>query len=118
MWFSTGGEKTKKILIFGIIAAIAFVAVGISAIATDGRIFIGDDEEADHIGDAVITTEEAVTIAEEHTGGTALSVELENENDYLVYGVIIETPDGKFDVKVDAGNGNVLKVESDSEDEE
>lgn len=106
--------KRKTITLFVALAVFSIAAVGVLA-GTDlaGRISIGEDDEADHSADAVITSDEAKAIAEEHTGGTAFSVELENEDGYLVYGVHIEDSDGKYDVKVDAGNGSVLKVDSD-----
>ena len=104
---------------FALVASFALIATGAIAFADDARIWIGDDEESDHYDEAVITEEEAVSIAEEHTGGTAFSVELENEDGYLVYGVHVEKDDGsKYDVKVDAGTGEVLKVDSDDDDDD
>jgi len=46
-----------------------------------------------------------------------LKAELENENGYLVYGVEIVKADKQIaDVKVDAGNGKILKVDVDQKD--
>jgi len=117
----TGGENTKqatrKSLLLALIASFALIATGTFAFADDARIFIGDDDEGDHTNEAAITEEEAMAIAEEHTGGTAFSVELENEDGYLVCGIHVEEDDGsKCDVKVDAGTGEVLKVKSDDDD--
>jgi uncharacterized membrane protein YkoI len=103
----------KKTAILAIIGIFALVISSAAVYANDGRIAIGDDDEADHTGDATITEEEAIATAEEHTGGTAVSVELENEDGYLVYGVHIEKDGKNYDVKVDAGTGEVLKVEDD-----
>ena len=51
--------------------------------------------------------------------GKGLKAELENENGYLVYGVEIAEADRQIaDVKVDAGNGKVLKIETDQKDNE
>ncbi|WP_316157394.1 PepSY domain-containing protein [Cupriavidus sp. BIC8F] len=53
--------------------------------------------------------------------GTAHRVALDNENGNLVYSVEVKTPAGELkDVKVDAGNGQVLHVDTggDEEDEE
>lgn len=45
--------------------------------------------------------------------GTAKSTRLENENGSVVYEVVVTGNDGKtYEVKVDAGNGNVLHRES------
>jgi uncharacterized membrane protein YkoI len=45
-----------------------------------------------------------------------IKVELENEDCNVVYGVEIKTANGESDVKVDAGDGRVLHVEKDGED--
>jgi uncharacterized membrane protein YkoI len=99
-------------------ALVAVGALGTFAIAGDElgiRINIGDADEGDHAGDATVTPDQAKAIAEDHTGGTAISVELNNEDGYLVYGVIIRDSNGTYDVKVDAGTGQVLKVEPDND---
>lgn len=50
--------------------------------------------------------------------GTVKNTELENENGFVVYGVEIAGNDGKtHDVKVDAGNAEVLHQEVDGADE-
>ena len=103
----------NKPIIFVFVGIVILLLSVITVYADEGRIHIGDDDEADHTEDAVITEDEAVAIAEEHTGGKAFSVELENEDGYLVYGVHVETDEHKYDVKVDAGTGDVLKVEDD-----
>lgn len=48
--------------------------------------------------------------------GTVNKVELDNENGNVIYSVEITNSKETFDVKVDAGNGKVLKVESGAED--
>ena len=103
-------------MIWILLGLVALLIVGTSAFvgaSLDSRIFIGDEDEAQHTGDAVITPEEAIAIAEDYLDGTAISVELENEDGYLVYGVHIVNENGKYDVKIDAGTGEVLKVDSD-----
>ena len=51
--------------------------------------------------------------------GTAAQPELENENGSVVYGVEVTKADGTVvDVKVDAGNGEVLAREADGPDGE
>ena len=55
---------------------------------------------------AKITAGQARQAAEAKVGGTASSVELGNENGTLVYEVKI----GKKEVKVDAGNGAILRI--------
>lgn len=65
------------------------------------------DESKALAGLAKITAQQAKQAAENKVRGTASSVELGNENGTLVYEVKI----GKQEVKVDAGNGSILKVE-------
>ena len=51
--------------------------------------------------------------------GTVLSAALENENGNVVYSVAIKTPANEIkDVKVDAGNGQVLHVDADDHGED
>jgi hypothetical protein len=63
-------------------------------------------------GLARITAEQAEAAALQQVRGTVTAVELENENGNLVYSVEIQTLAGEQDVKVDAGNGQVLFVEA------
>ncbi|MHA2273972.1 MAG: PepSY domain-containing protein [Candidatus Hodarchaeales archaeon] len=66
-----------------------------------------------------ISEDEAKRIAEEYLGGTAISVDLEREDDdffgggQLIYEVVVETADGLFEVEIDANTGEVLEVERD-----
>ncbi len=66
---------------------------------------------------ARITPEQASAAALAQVRGTVVKVELENENGNVVYGVVIKTADGESDVKVDAGDGRVLHVEKDGEND-
>ena len=66
---------------------------------------------------ARITPEQAQSAALAQVPGTVKKVELENEDGNVVYGVEIKTAKGESDVKVDAGDGRVLHVEQDGEDD-
>ena len=66
---------------------------------------------------ARITPEQASAAALAQVPGTVKKVELENEDGNVVYGVEIKTADGERDVKVDAGDGRVLHVEKDGEED-
>lgn len=66
-------------------------------------------EAEQYAGLAKITEAEAIKAAEAKVGGSATKAELGNENGSLIYEVHI----GNQEVKVDAGNGNVLAVEND-----
>ena len=65
---------------------------------------------------ARITPEQAQAAALAQVPGTVKKVELENEDGNVVYGVEIKTASGESDVKVDAGDGRVLHIEKDGED--
>jgi uncharacterized membrane protein YkoI len=83
--------------------------------AYEGSIKINSEEQS-LASLAKISLVDAVQAALAATPGQAIKAELENENDYLVYGVEIVGADGKItDVKVDAGNGKILASEIDSE---
>jgi uncharacterized membrane protein YkoI len=66
---------------------------------------------------ARITPEQARDAALAQVPGTVKKVELENEDGNVVYDVEIKTAKGESDVKVDAGDGRVLHVEQDGEDD-
>ena len=65
---------------------------------------------------ARITPEQASAAALAQVPGTVKKVELENEGGNVIYGVEIKTANGESDVKVDAGDGRVLHIEKDGED--
>jgi uncharacterized membrane protein YkoI len=66
---------------------------------------------------ARITPEQARDAALAQVPGKVNKVELENEDGNVVYGVEIKTAKGESDVKVDAGDGRVLHIEQDGEDD-
>ena len=67
---------------------------------------------------AKITPGQAKSAALAQVSGTVRTVELENEGGSLVYGVEIKTADGSVrEVKVDAGSGQILRAESDAEND-
>lgn len=62
---------------------------------------------------AVITADDAVAIAiAAYPGTAAIQVELDNENGAVVYSVEL---DNGLDIKVDAGNGGILRVSQDDD---
>ncbi len=62
---------------------------------------------------AKITKEEAIAAAMTYSTGTVIDAELDNEDGNLVYSIEMDYNQNVFDVKVDAGNGVVLKIETD-----
>ncbi len=65
---------------------------------------------------AKITAQQAKTVALKKVSGTVNKVELDNENGNVVYSVEVKNNKKSSDVKIDAGNGKVLKIESGTED--
>ncbi len=62
---------------------------------------------------AKITPGQAKSAALAKVNGTVIKVSLDNENGYLVYSVEVKATKGLMkDVKVDAGNGKVLHIDS------
>lgn len=76
----------------------------------------GDQSEANEqqqlIALAKITVDQAVTAARASVAGTVSSASIDNEDGNLVFSVLISTPAGLQDVKVDAGDGRVLFVDT------
>ena len=60
-----------------------------------------------------ISSQMAAQIALQHVSGQVVKVELDTENDVLVYEVYIRTPYGLYEVDVDVNTGAVLKIDSD-----
>ncbi len=87
-----------------------------SSITVDERQVAGSSEEAEAKALAPlakISESEAKAAAEAAAGGTASETELGNENGALVFEVQV----GDKEVKVDAGNGKVLRIEKDDGEE-
>jgi uncharacterized membrane protein YkoI len=113
----------KATIITGMVMA-GLIALGGTAISAQqanpaGSIQIKDEEEAGFAGMAKVSMDSAINAALKEVQGKVLRAELENENGYLVYGIeIAKTGHQIVDVKVDAGNGKILKVENDQKDKE
>ncbi|HZC35843.1 MAG TPA: PepSY domain-containing protein [Chthoniobacterales bacterium] len=68
---------------------------------------------------AKISIQQAINAAASKQAGTVHRVELQNEDGFLVYNVELVSADNKLhEVKVDAGNGNILRVDSNSSEQE
>ena len=113
--------KKTMILICGVVLAtlVAFGGAFAQKANHAGSIQIKSDNEAVQAEMAKISLDSAVSEALKAVPGKVLKAELENENGYLVWGVEIAKADHQIaDVKVDAGNGKVLKIEADQSNHE
>ena len=78
-----------------------------------------DDNIAELQAKAKLTVDEAQAIALKEVPGTVNESELEDEDGLVVYGFEIQTASGDVnDVKVNAINGDIVKVENDANDDE
>jgi len=67
---------------------------------------------------AKVSMQDAIASAVEKVPGKVVKTELDNENGYLVYSVEVAVKNGDIkDVKIDAGNGKVLFVNDDPDDD-
>ncbi len=104
------------------IALASIVQAGMSFAADNGKEVQNgsirvQQEEAAYPGLAQITLEQAKDVAMANVQGEVLKIELEEENGFLVYGIEVVAPDKTVtDVKIDAGNGDILLVEKDTPD--
>jgi uncharacterized membrane protein YkoI len=108
--------------VIGVVLAALLTIGGVALMSAQpanqkGSIQINNKDEAQFAGTAKISMDSAMNEALKQVPGKVLRVELENENGYLVYGVEIAKPDHQIvDVKVDAGNGKILKIDQDSKE--
>lgn len=58
-----------------------------------------------------INSETAIQIALQHVPGQVLKVELDYENGILVYEIYIRTPNGVYEVEIDANTGQLIEIE-------
>ncbi|UCH89355.1 MAG: PepSY domain-containing protein [Thermoplasmata archaeon] len=102
-------EKSTKIILIVII--VALISAGMGFFAYNNGVFAKDPK---------ISEDEAKTIAEEHTGGEAISVHVEKEGFTTVYEVVVVNATGEWEVEIDSQNGDILEIEENDgpEDEE
>ena len=77
------------------------------------------EQQATYSTLAKITLQQAMTIASNAQSGNASKAELQNEDGFLVYNVVVVSQDKKIhEIKVDAGNGSILRIDVDSANRE
>jgi len=147
MFMTDDSRFRRRIYVSAVAVGLALGSVGIAAAATGESaadtapedanevqepIYTGsiqapaEDEslsEADEAASlaplATISADEAATAASSAVEGDVGKVELDNENGVVVYSVEITDASGSgTDVKVDAGDGNILDQQADDGDEE
>ncbi|WP_088862966.1 PepSY domain-containing protein [Thermococcus celer] len=132
IWKFSIGLKTAAV-IAALIMAVSIGAFATAASNTTTSPVQGDYQSPNYIGSIKVTdrglneTQEAKTLqslagitpqqaksaALSKVKGSVIKVELDNENGYLVYSVEVKASNGIIkDVKVDAGDGKVLYIDS------
>jgi len=106
------------IILFAALMLFGGITVSAEQADQEGNIRMKSDE-AGLVEMAKISMDNAINAALKEVPGKVLRAELENENGYLVYGVeIVKTDNQIVDVKVDAGNGLILRTDKDKRDTE
>jgi uncharacterized membrane protein YkoI len=106
------------VILFAAIMSFGGITVSAQQANQKGSIWIKTDETG-FAELAKISMDSAISAALKEVPGRVLTADLENEDGYLVYGIeIIKTDNQVVDVKVDAGNGKVLKIDQDQTDKE
>ncbi|MHB8909071.1 MAG: PepSY domain-containing protein [Syntrophales bacterium] len=100
-----------------VVLAIGGLAISSQQAKLTGSITVKGNDEAGYAEMAKVSLDEAVHAALQSVPGKVLKVELEDEDGYLVYGVEIARADRQIaDVKIDAGNGKLMKIDQDRND--
>jgi len=106
------------IILFAALMLFGGITVSAEQADQEGSIRMKSDE-AGLVEMAKISMDNAINAALKEVPGKVLRAELENENGYLVYGVEIVKADQQIMVvKVDAGNGLILRTDKDKQDTE
>jgi uncharacterized membrane protein YkoI len=121
-------SDVNKVCLGAALGALIVVALPVIAKAEDpketpiqGTIRLPDqgNQKAALAAMAKIPIQQAINAAVSRQTGTVHRVELQNEDGFLVYNVELVSADNKpHEVKVDAGNGNILRVDSNSSERE
>jgi uncharacterized membrane protein YkoI len=101
----------KRKLLAGVAAAALAATAGVGAYGAQR----GDGNDALAIANAHVSLAQAVTAAEQHTGGTAARAEFEQSQGQWTFDVEVVRGQTVLEVKLDA-NGNVLSATEDPAD--
>ncbi|MDM5226780.1 PepSY domain-containing protein [Cytobacillus sp. NJ13] len=72
-----------------------------------------DQSEKEVNGENIISEQKAIEIAEKEVNGTLKEIEIDEDNEQILYEVELKTNKGEADVDIDAETGKILKVELD-----
>lgn len=103
--------KNPKLFSSILVAGACVLTSASFAQTQNGTIPTKGVNKKEYVNIAKITLQDAINAALEKTPGKAVEAELDSENGYLVYDVKIVTTDKKTEVRVDAGDKSILKVQ-------
>jgi len=84
-----------------------------------GSIRIKDDDDQTMARLSSISSSEAAAIAIQAFPGKVIETRLDNENGFLIWEVEVITPNGReSELKIDAGNGHLLAIETDEDEDD
>jgi uncharacterized membrane protein YkoI len=109
-------KKLAALALGGLLLTTSAAGIAAASGQLNGSIKITQDNEANYANLASVTIDQAVASALQAQPGKVIKAELENENGYLVWGVEVASNNQINEVKVDAKNAKILKIEKDQVD--
>jgi uncharacterized membrane protein YkoI len=109
-------KKLAALALGGLLLTTSAAGIAVESGQLNGSIKITQDNEANYPTLASVTIDQAVASALKAQPGKVIKAELENENGYLVWGVEVASNNQINEVKVDAQNAKILKIEKDKVD--
>jgi len=109
-------KKLAALALGGLLLTTSAAGIAVASGQLNGSIKITQDNEANYATLASVTIDQAVASALKTQPGKVIKAELENENGYLVWGVEVASNNQINEVKVDAQNAKILKIEKDKVD--
>ncbi|WP_291490636.1 PepSY domain-containing protein [Desulfurella sp.] len=109
-------KKLAALALGGLLLATSAAGIATASSQLNGSIKITQDNEANYANLASVNIDQAVASALKAQPGQVIKAGLENEDGYLVWGIEIASNNQIHEVKVDAKNAKILKIEKDQTD--
>ncbi|MGC8617048.1 Peptidase propeptide and YPEB domain-containing protein [Desulfurella multipotens] len=109
-------KKLAALALGGLLLSTSAAGIATASSQLNGSIKITQDNEANYANLASVNIDQAVASALKAQPGQVIKAGLENEDGYLVWGVEIASNNQIHEVKVDAKNAKILKIEKDQPD--
>ncbi len=109
-------KKLAALALGGFLLTTSAAGIATATQQINGSIKITQDNEANYANLASVSLDQAVASALKAQPGKVIKAGLENEDGFLVWGVEVASNNQIHEVKVDAKNAKVLKIETDQPD--